>query len=536
MPEKNFAKKRVLIFGIDGATWKIISPLIEQGTLQNFRRMIVEGASGNLFCPDPVLSPVAWTTLATGVPKEIHGISDFGGKDEEGNETLYNSKNVNTNTLWEIVEGNGRNAVVINWPYTWPVNEKLGSTVVPGIAYVPGRKVIVHPKEGLALKIRQAVFTAKGKFLRGLLKKRFPEGLDEQDFPLPPIVRHFFKADEWDFFGVCWQSANVIQHNHWKHFEPQFFGVSKQEAEKFVDKIPAAYIALDNFLGEILKGAGENTTIIVLSDHGFGRSDFHAYSKIRPSLFFRWNIFLQKLGLLDFFPPDYNPVVHVNQEIDWQKTKAYFKNDFENGVCGVSINLAGREEHGIVSQKDFAQEKKKIIPLLESAVFPATGQKIFSSVRENPNPGKGAPDIIAELEPGLPDCEASIKEDFLCGEVSVEGKSLGKCFSTKIRWTANHSNKGIFIIRGKGVKKGFKADFKNMDIAPTALYCMGLAIPTYFQGKVLDVFSEEWLASNPVKKANIGADQFKPGKSEKKASSKEEEEVWEELRKMGYAV
>ena len=75
-----------------------------------------------------------------------------------------------------------------------------------------------------------------------------------------------------------------------------------------------------------------------------------------------------------------------------------------------------------------------------------------------------------------------------------------------------------------------------MDIAPTALYCMGLAIPTYFQGKVLDVFSEEWLASNPVKKANIGADQFKPGKSEKKASSKEEEEVWDELRKMGYAV
>jgi len=536
MAEKHPAKKRVLVFGIDGATWKIMLPLMARGELPNFSSMAENGASGNLFCPDPVLSPVAWTTLATGVPKEIHGIEGFGGKGADGNEILYNSRNVNTNTLWEIIEGNNRNAVVINWPYTWPVNETLKSTVVPGIAYVPGRKVIIHPKESLSLKLRRALFTAKGKFLRGLLKKRFPEGLDEQDFPLPPVVRHFFMANGWDFFGVCWQSANLIQHNHWKHFEPAYFGVSKAEMEKFGNRIADSYRALDALLGEALAEADETTTVIVMSDHGFGRSDFHAYAKIRNNLFFRWNIFLRKLGLLDFSPANYDPVVHVNQEIDWNKTRAYFKNDFENGVSGVSINLAGREQHGIVSLKDFAQEKKKIISLLEGAVFSETGRKIFSAVRENTSQGKGAPDITAEFETGLPDCSASIKDDFQCGEVSSEGKSLGKCFSTKIRWTANHSNNGIFMIRGKGVKKGFKADFQNLDIAPTVLYCMGLPIPTYFQGKILDVFSDEWLAANPVKKANIGADQFKPGKTAQKASSKEEEEVWEELRKMGYAV
>lgn len=68
---------RVLIVGLDGATFDVIQPLVEQDRLPNLAKMVHEGAWGAFRSTVPPISPTAWTTFATGVNPDRHGVYDF---------------------------------------------------------------------------------------------------------------------------------------------------------------------------------------------------------------------------------------------------------------------------------------------------------------------------------------------------------------------------------------------------------------------------------------------------------------------------
>ena len=70
-------RNKVILFGVDGADWQVIRPLVEAGKLPNFKKVMDGGRSGTLLSMEPTLSPALWTTEATGLPPELHGIPDF---------------------------------------------------------------------------------------------------------------------------------------------------------------------------------------------------------------------------------------------------------------------------------------------------------------------------------------------------------------------------------------------------------------------------------------------------------------------------
>ena len=66
------AAARVLVVGIDGASWCVIDPMIAEGALPNFAALIERGGSAELDTVDPLTSPVVWSSIATGRSPEAH--------------------------------------------------------------------------------------------------------------------------------------------------------------------------------------------------------------------------------------------------------------------------------------------------------------------------------------------------------------------------------------------------------------------------------------------------------------------------------
>ena len=69
---------KVLLIGWDAADWKLIDPLLKQGKMPNLQTLIDGGVRGNLTTLSPPLSPMLWTSIATGKRPFRHGILGFG--------------------------------------------------------------------------------------------------------------------------------------------------------------------------------------------------------------------------------------------------------------------------------------------------------------------------------------------------------------------------------------------------------------------------------------------------------------------------
>ena len=69
--------ERVLLIGVDAATWTVMRPLIDAGRLPTFKKLVSEGWSGTLRSMEPTVSPAIWTTIATGKVPDQHGIHGF---------------------------------------------------------------------------------------------------------------------------------------------------------------------------------------------------------------------------------------------------------------------------------------------------------------------------------------------------------------------------------------------------------------------------------------------------------------------------
>ena len=110
--------KKVLVIGWDAADWKIINPLMDQGLMPTLEGLVNNGVIGNLATLDPPLSPILWSSIATGKLGDKHGILGFVEPDPEKmtiRPVLGSSRKVKA--IWNILSQNGIKSNVIGW---WP--------------------------------------------------------------------------------------------------------------------------------------------------------------------------------------------------------------------------------------------------------------------------------------------------------------------------------------------------------------------------------------------------------------------------------
>lgn len=133
---------RILLIGLDGASWDLILPMVQQGKLPHFERLIREGTCGELESQIPMYSPVLWTTIATGKSREKHGITNFLAFSQDRSRLLpVTSQLRRSKAFWNILSEQQKPVDVIGWYVSWPAEPVMGRMVTDHAWPVRERKL-----------------------------------------------------------------------------------------------------------------------------------------------------------------------------------------------------------------------------------------------------------------------------------------------------------------------------------------------------------------------------------------------------------
>ncbi len=242
----------------------------------------------------------------------------------------------------------------------------------------------------------------------------------------------------------------------WRNIDKKHPAYNPREAAKYSNTIKNTYMAMDAILGNAVKKIDDNTTIIVLSDHGFG--SFRRY--------FHLNTWLKKNGYINFTDKNLKSSGAFFENVDFKQTRAYAL-----GFNGIYINLKGREGIGIVSD---GREKEKLldelIKKLEAVIDPATGDRVINKVyrREELYSGKYVEDA--------PDLLIGYNRGYRASWETALGKVPEGLFGDNMKkWSGTHLwdyklVPGV-ILSNRKIKTGHPALY---DIAPTILKEFGI--------------------------------------------------------------
>ena len=144
----------VLIVGWDGADWELLDPMLAADRLPNLASLIHRGASADLWSLKPMISPLIWTSVATGYLPDVHGILDFVRSDpQDGHPVPVTSADRKVPALWNIFSDAGFSVGVVAWWATWPAEKVNGVVVSDRVAYQLGdfdgrpQSALVSPPE-----------------------------------------------------------------------------------------------------------------------------------------------------------------------------------------------------------------------------------------------------------------------------------------------------------------------------------------------------------------------------------------------------
>ena len=294
--------QRLLVVGWDAADWILINRLFAAGKMPVLRRLVEAGCRADLGTLEPKLSPLLWSSIATGKTADKHGILNFvEPKPEGGGLRVSTSTSRKTKALWNILTQGGLETRVVGWYASHPAEPIRGSVVTnllqegepahEGAPWplVPGT---VHPPS-LADAVAAARQRARA-FPREALRELLPR-VDEIGFGdarVQSLVKLMSYAASiegaaiaslraggaWDAAMVFFDAIDTVGHHFMQFVAPKMAHVSEREQRLFGGVMDRVYEWHDAALGRLLEAAGEGTTVILLSDHGF-HSDH-----LRPNL------------------------------------------------------------------------------------------------------------------------------------------------------------------------------------------------------------------------------------------------------------
>lgn len=291
---------KVLVVGWDGADWLMIRPLLEAGRLPNLARLIERGVAGELRSEPPLLSPLIWTTIATGKPVVEHGVADFLVRDPAtGGLVPISSASRKVHALWTVLPHFGLTTDVIAWWATWPAERVSGTMVTDRVAYQlfefqddPSGEGKVYPPsdwEWVKKKLvaaEQIDWDEVARYVdvdRDELARRW-EALPSEQRQEDPI-NHLRKIlattrsyhaitlellrEQADLTLAYYEATDTVGHLFAKYLPPKLPGVTDEEVRRYGGALGEIYEHADELLGELLAAVDDDTVVLLVSDHGF---------------------------------------------------------------------------------------------------------------------------------------------------------------------------------------------------------------------------------------------------------------------------
>ncbi len=302
-------KKRLLLVGWDSADWKLIHPLLDEGKLPGVARLVEGGISGNLATLEPQLSPMLWTSIATGKMAYHHGVKGFTEVDPvSGGIVPVSAATRQCKTLWEMLGERGLRSHVVGWFATQGeqgLNGKMVSNMyghlkgvtaetdpadwpapMPGTYWPPELAAELNDRRISPADITGEVIQAfvpdgpKVDQQRDRRLQNLAEKLAEA-YSVQAAACYLMQSDpEWDFMAVYFRAIDEISHFFMHYHPPKMAGIPEADFEMYQHVVNGTYRAHDMMLQRLIHLAGPDTAIVLVSDHGF-HSD-HLRPKFTP--------------------------------------------------------------------------------------------------------------------------------------------------------------------------------------------------------------------------------------------------------------
>jgi tetratricopeptide (TPR) repeat protein len=284
--------KRVLLVGWDAADWQMIHPLIERGLMPTTASLIGTGAWGNLATTRPILSPMLWNTIATGKRPAQHGVHGFTEPSPDGSGVRPSSSTSRKcKALWNILTQCGHRSNVVGWYASHPAEPIAGTMVsnqfeqftvadgkpstVPPLSIHPATmtdqlaEMRVLPSEIDATAILPFIPNAAellGKETNRLGKL---QQMLAQTATIHAAATHLMASTEWELTAIYYEGIDRFGHEFMHLHPPKMEQVSEEEFEAYRHCMVGVYRFHDMMLQTLLTLAGEETAVILMSDHGY---------------------------------------------------------------------------------------------------------------------------------------------------------------------------------------------------------------------------------------------------------------------------
>ena len=534
---------RVLMLGLDGATFSVLDPLFEAGHMPRFKALLDRGVSGKLTSTVPPYTPPGWTSIFTGVNPGKHGIFGFTLGHVQKSRGLVRLEKVAAPAIWNAANAQGTKIGLFNIPMTYP------APVVDGFS-VSG---MLTPEGGGETP---ANFTYPAELADRIVAKTGSYEIDidvdyDQDWKSTDIIerlsrnlakkrvalQHLLETNDVPLLFAVLEAPDRLMHVHYKYIDPREEHYNRPVAKAIRERAWAFFDEMDEMIGDMLDWAGEDGWILSMSDHGFGPKDKSVninvalrewgYLSVKGAGSVTKSKGVRKLArrAKKILPKSVwrRAKGAAQQSIDWSNTKAFSAPIPQQGIY---INLEGREEQGIVPQSEYEAVRDEIIVKLTSLIDPDDGQPVVDRVykREEVTHGSEA-GSAPDLYPVCREYSYELSDGLYSPSVLDDYRSLPRGF---------HHMDGIFGIAGPGVEPRSGERANLLDMMPTALYLSGLKVPEG-DGEVLTRYLPHDLVASRAPQIEP-MDLPKAGEGSEAAAYTAEEEaaIEESLKNLGY--
>lgn len=520
------------MLGIDGGTFDVLDPLVADGTMPFLGGLMRSGARARLTSTANWLTPQAWTTVATGRTPGNHGVFDFVRAEDRPDGmyfTLTDARDVAVETIWTTASRAGRTIAALNLPVMFPARERDG-LVVPG--FVPWRHLRRYTRPPGAFEELSAL---PGFDLHRLgmdldLERHTVQGLSrdematwirhhiERERQWSLVLQHVLRHKAPDLTAINFDGNDKLLHLFWRSVVTPRADLEPW-AQELHDLCRTYYRELDDHLRQAATAAGPDARVLVVSDHGFGPSHEVVYLNT-------WLAGRGDLAWGDRAPRDTDGALTVDrlrhhvEMIDWQRTRAYVLTPSSNGI---QIRVSAHTGDPGVPPEEYDGYRARLARDLLQICAPDDGAPVVTRVRtrEQAYPGKrcaDAPDLLVTLRDG--------------GFVSILNSD--RVVRARAEIVGTHREHGVLVAAGPGVPRGRTLpDQAIIDVAPTLLHSLGVAVPDDYEGRVVEGLLEPGVVEAPVPSPGRRPEPEAAAR-EPIYSAEEEAEVLGRLEALGY--
>ncbi len=500
--------RRLLIVGIEGATFNQITPLLKNKSLPFFEKLMKNGSYGNLISGCPLNGAASWTSFFSGKNPGKHNIYDyFTNHHAKTQPEIITNHSIKSRLLWNILDKHNMRSILVNIPThssPEPINGIMSSGLLTGSQHPH-----FYPNHVIR-DLQYQDYRLDSGFARNLDDDEYFNQIMKTQISQENSFRKLISNNQWNLAAITFNSIARAQATFWE--EPE--------------KLEALYLHLDSFLENIYRVVGDETTLLVASNHGFKSvsKKFFVNEWLWELNLLQKKITTKRARITDLDDYIYgsghdntNPITKILSatkitkdnirkllpeaiseilkratswsirklfpyeylDIVWDQTHAYF---VSTNTQGININLKGREPFGTVNPgHEYESLRDQIIGELYRLRDPYTLENVVDEVYRKEDLFYGdhlaeAPDIIFKPH----------KFDYILSPEKRTCRLFIGSASDDYPVHAHHDPRGVFFIRGPRIKHGEKlVNTSIYDMLPTILFTLGISNVDNLDGNIL---------------------------------------------------